>query len=154
VDADGRETLDPARVAALLPFGAHKGYGLSLLDELLAALIGGSLPTLRSRPQSAPPGEKTTPCFFFQVIHPRAIECGAFAAGRSQTENVRAVVQDILGHGNERCLLPGQLEHQAALRSARAKGLIFTDAEVAGLSRIAAEAGVSFDPATLCPAAP
>src|SRR4051812_24885715 len=49
VDIDGKETTDPNKVAALLPFGAHKGYGLSLIDELYAAYIGGSLPTLRNR---------------------------------------------------------------------------------------------------------
>jgi L-2-hydroxycarboxylate dehydrogenase (NAD+) len=49
VDANGNETTDPSRVKALLPFGQHKGYGLSLIDELMAAYIGGSLPTLRSR---------------------------------------------------------------------------------------------------------
>src|SRR5687767_2868983 len=49
VDENGNETTDPNRVKALLPFGGHKGYGLSLIDELYAALTGGSLPTLRSR---------------------------------------------------------------------------------------------------------
>ena len=149
VDKDGRETTDPKQVAALLPFGAHKGYGLALIDELLAALIGGSLPTLRCRPQVAPKGEKTTPSFFFQVIHPRALDCGAFAAGRAQADNVAAVIQDILGHGNQKCLLPGQLEHEAGQRSAKAGGLIFTQAEVAELACIALDAGVAFDPAGL-----
>ena len=30
VDADGNETRDPNKVASLLPFGAHKGYGMCL----------------------------------------------------------------------------------------------------------------------------
>src|SRR5205085_2331886 len=47
VDEFGKETTDATKVKALLPFGAHKGYGLSLIDELVAAFIGGSLPTLR-----------------------------------------------------------------------------------------------------------
>ena len=41
VDKDGMPTLDPDNVAALLPFGRHKGYGLALLDELFAGYIGG-----------------------------------------------------------------------------------------------------------------
>ena len=48
VDAEGRETDDPNKVVALMPFGAHKGYGLGLIDELYAAYIGGSLPEMRS----------------------------------------------------------------------------------------------------------
>lgn len=153
VDAAGRETTDPKAVAALLPFGAHKGYGLSLINELVAAMIGGSLPTLRSRPQDAPAGEKTTPSFFFQVIHPEALDCGAFAAKRNQAANVKAVLEDILGHGNSppegRTMLPGQIEHEAAVRSEKAGGLIFSEAEVAEFAQVAREAGVEFDPTTL-----
>lgn len=152
VDKDGRETTDPDAVAALLPFGAHKGYGLSLVNEIVAALIGGSLPTIRSRPQLAGPGEKTTPNFFFQVIHPEALSCGAFAAGRNQARNVKAVLDDILGHGNRetgRCLLPGEIEHIAAKRSEQAGGLIFTQAEIDEFAHIADEVGVALDTAKL-----
>lgn len=153
VDKDGQVTTDPNQVAALLPFGAHKGYGLSLINELFAAFIGGSLPTLRSRPQSAPPDEKTTPNFFFQVIHPAALDCGGFAQERSRQENLRAVIRDILGHGNENCLLPGQIEHEAAQRSQKAGGLLFTQAEIEEFQRIAEACGVAFEPAQLAPMA-
>jgi L-2-hydroxycarboxylate dehydrogenase (NAD+) len=149
VDAQGNPTTDPTKVAALLPFGAHKGYGLSLLNELVAAFIGGSLPTIRSRPDKADPGEKTTPNFFFQVIHPEAMSCGAFAKGRNQAQNVKAVIEDILGHGNEGAMLPGQLEHEAAVRSQKAGGLLFTKAEIDAMKEIADEGGVTFDPGTL-----
>ena len=154
VDADGNETTDPDKVAALVTFGAHKGYGLSLIDEIIAAFIGGGLPTVRSRPDEAN-GEKTTPNFFFQVIHPEAMDCGLFAKGRNQTENVKAVIDDILGHGNRdtgRCILPGQLEHQAAMRSEKSGGLIFTEAEVAEFAKVAEAHNVQFDGGALKPA--
>jgi LDH2 family malate/lactate/ureidoglycolate dehydrogenase len=140
VDAAGRPTTDPTRAKSLLPFGAHKGYGLALINELVAALIGGSLPTIRSRGTGGP-GEKHGCGFFFQVIHPEAISGGAFACGRSQAENVRAVLADILGHGNDACLLPGQLEARWAARSEAAGGLLFSTAEVEALNEIAREAG-------------
>ena len=60
VDAHGNPTTDPNEVASLLPFGGHKGYGLSLINELFAAMIGGSMPTLRGRPLPTP-DEKNTP---------------------------------------------------------------------------------------------
>ena len=148
VDRLGRPTTDPDEAVSLLPFGAHKGYGLSLINELVAAFIGGSLPTIRSR--AAVPGEKQSCGFFFQVIHPEALSGGAFAKGRSQADNVKAVIADILGHGNERCLLPGQLEAEAARRSDRAGGLLFSRAEVDALDEIARDAGVApLDAATL-----
>ena len=153
VDKDGNVTTDPNAVAALTPFGAHKGYGLSLIDELVSALIGGSLPTIRSRPEIAAKGEKTAPTFFFQVIHPEAMSAGAFALGRDQAANIKAVVNDILGHGNENCLLPGQIEHNAAMRSEKATGLIFTDAELAEFAEVGNEVGIAVDPSSL-PEAP
>jgi hypothetical protein len=46
------------------------------------------------------------------------MNAGDFAKGRSQSDNVKAVIEDILGHGNENCMLPGQLEAQAAAKTA------------------------------------
>ena len=138
VDENGQPTTDPARAKSLLPFGAHKGYGLSLMNELIAAFIGGSLPTLRNR-WDREPEEKHTCAFFFQVWHPDAMNAGAFARGRNQAENVKAVIGDILGHGNEGCMLPGQLEAEAAARSARNGGLLFSAAEIEAFNAVAAE---------------
>jgi L-2-hydroxycarboxylate dehydrogenase (NAD+) len=140
VDQDGNPTTDPAAAVSLLPFGAHKGYGLSLINELVGGFIGGSLPTLRSR-WDREPAEKHTCSFFFQVIHPDAISGGAFAHGRTQAQNVKAVIADVLGHGNDKAMLPGQLEAQAAARSAKNGGLLFTEAEIAAFNEIAVEVG-------------
>ena len=140
VDKDGNATMDANEAEALLPFGAHKGYGLSLINELVGALIGGSLPTIRSR-ELSDPEEKRTPCFYFQVIHPDAISGGAFAKGRNQSDNIKAVIEDILGHGNENCLLPGQIEAGAAARSENNNGLLFSTAELDAFDEIATECG-------------
>jgi LDH2 family malate/lactate/ureidoglycolate dehydrogenase len=148
VDKEGHPTNDPNKVAALLPFGQHKGYGLSLIDELLAAYTGGSLPTLRSRWNVGPKEEKRTPNFFFQCIRPEAIDCEDFAGNRTQKQNVKAVIDDILGHGNEKAILPGQLEALGAALTEKHGGLLFTAAEVKALEEIAHEAGVTFDTAS------
>lgn len=140
VDKNGKPTTDPAEVAALTTFGAHKGYGLSLINELVGAYIGGSLPTLRSRWQKQPE-EKHTPAFYFQVIHPEALSGGDFALGRDQAANVQAVLADVLGHGNESCILPGQIEADAAKRSDAAGGLLFSKAEIDAFNDIAHECG-------------
>jgi L-2-hydroxycarboxylate dehydrogenase (NAD+) len=66
---------------------------------------------------------------------------GDFAKGRSQSENVKAVIDDILGHGNENCMLPGQMEAQAAARCAKNGGLLFSEAEVLAFNELATEAG-------------
>lgn len=144
VDAEGKETTDPNKVKSLMPFGAHKGYGLALIDELYHAYTGGSLPTIRNRWEKVTPGEKGTCVFYFQCIRADALQVG-FARGRTQNENVKAVLNDILGHGNENCMLPGQLEARAAAASAKHGGLLFTKAEMDAFAHIAAEAGVKFD---------
>ncbi|MDP9172756.1 MAG: Ldh family oxidoreductase [Planctomycetota bacterium] len=149
VDKDGNETTDPQKIAALFPFGQHKGYGLSLIDEIMGAYIGGSTPTLRSRWNVGPADEKRTPAFFFQCMRPEAISGEDFAQHRTQSQNVKAVLADILGHGNEKCLLPGQLEAQAAAQSDKLGGLIFTAAEIEAFEQIAREANVKLDRATL-----
>ncbi len=138
VDAAGAPTTDPNQAAALLPFGGHKGYGLGLIDELYAAFIGGSLPQIRGTSRGGP-AEKRSPTFFFQVIHPEAVRGNDFAQGRTQMENVRAVLRDILGHGNENCLLPGQPEARAGELSKKHGGLLFTAAEIGQLSQLARE---------------
>lgn len=149
VDANGEVTCDPTKVSALLPFGAHKGYGLSLIDELMAAYIGGSLPTLRSRWGTGPKDEKRTPCFFFQCIRAEALDAGDFAQKRTQAQNVKAVIDDIRGHGNEAALLPGEPEARFAKLSKEHGGLLFTPAEVGAFAEVATEAGVKFDRAAL-----
>lgn len=148
VDKDGNETCDPTQVVALMPFGQHKGYGLSLIDELMAAYIGGSLPTLRSRWGKGPADEKRTPTFFFQCIRPDAIGC-EFPLGRDQQANVRAVLEDIRGHGNHTVLLPGEPEAKAAQLTDKLGGLLFTAAEIDAFEQIAKEAGQPFDRASL-----
>ncbi len=145
VDKEGKPTTDPDEVAALLPFGAHKGYGLSLINELLAAYTGGSLPTLRSRWNTGDIDEKRTPHFFFQCIKPDALDCGDFARGRDQGQNVKAVLDDILGHGNQACLLPGQLEAEAAQLTAKYGGLLFTGAEMHEFAQVGREVGRPID---------
>jgi L-2-hydroxycarboxylate dehydrogenase (NAD+) len=79
--------------------------------------------------------------FFFQVIHPEAVSGGAFAQGRTQPENLRAVLRDVVGHGNEGCLLPGQVEAEAAAKSRRLGGLLFSAAEMEAFAEIARECG-------------
>ncbi len=140
LDSSGGETSDPNSVAALLPFGAHKGYGLGLVDELFAAFIGGSIPTARGH--FAKDGEKHTCCFFFQVIHPEAISGRQFARNRTAAENVSAIVKNILGEGNSRAILPGQNAARWAKQTAEQGGLLFSEVEFQAFDQIAAELGM------------
>ncbi|MDB4416896.1 lactate dehydrogenase, partial [bacterium] len=107
-------------------------------NELVGGYIGGSLPTQRGRE-----GEKTTTCFYFQCIHPDAWNSGQFAGGASQSANVKSVIDDVLGHGNEKCLLPGQMEAQFRKRTDASGGLLFSPAEIAEFKGLGDELGIS-----------
>ena len=124
----------------MLPFGAHKGYGLGLIDELYAGFIGGGLPQIRGT-SLGDPKEKHGSTFFFQVIHPDAMKGNDYVKGRSQIQNVKAIIEDVLGHGNEKCLLPGQPEARSGELSKKHGGLLFTKAEIEELSHLAKEVG-------------
>ena len=140
MDAEGKETNDPNKAVALLPFGAHKGYGLGLIDELYAGYIGGSLPEIRGTSRGDAK-EKRGSTFFFQVIHPDAMKGNDYVKGRSQIQNVKAIIEDVLGHGNEKCLLPGQPEARWGALSKQHNGLLFTKAEIEELNHLAHEVG-------------
>ncbi|MBG30991.1 MAG: lactate dehydrogenase [Opitutae bacterium] len=140
VDDEGNPTTDPNAAASLLPFAAHKGYGLGLLNEIIGAMAGGSLPTVRGIPGEVS-GEKYSCNFFFQVIHPEAFDAGSFAHGRSQAENLKTVLADILKEGNEHCLLPGQPEALFAERSEKNGGLLFSEKELDEFDEVAEECG-------------
>ncbi|HOO92491.1 MAG TPA: lactate dehydrogenase, partial [Opitutales bacterium] len=59
----------------------------------------------------------------------------------SVSQNVEAVIRDILRDGNSNCMLPGQIEAEAAKQSDRWGGLLFTDAEIDAFNAIARECG-------------
>jgi L-2-hydroxycarboxylate dehydrogenase (NAD+) len=64
-----------------------------------------------------------------------------YAMGRSQAENLKACIADILGQGNEACMLPGQIEAQSAKLTDTHGGLLFSKAEIEGFAHITDELG-------------
>ena len=40
-DADGNETTDPTKAEQLLPIGDYKGFGLSMMVDILCAVLSG-----------------------------------------------------------------------------------------------------------------
>lgn len=65
VDKHGNPTLDPAEalLGAFLPWGGHRGYGLSLVVQILAVLSGGKI-VANDVPDSG---------FFFLIFNPELL---------------------------------------------------------------------------------
>ena len=106
---------------------------------MLAAFIGGSLPSLRGR-LTEDPREKNTATFYFQVIHPEALSSNDFGMERNQLDNLKHVLADIL-RGNPDANIPGQMEAEFRHRSDEAEALLFTTEEVAGFNKLATDLG-------------
>jgi ureidoglycolate dehydrogenase (NAD+) len=68
-DAEGNPTTDPNQVAALLPIGGYKGFGLSMMVDILCSLLTG-MPFGRNVTQmyAEPIGQKRYLGHFFMAI--------------------------------------------------------------------------------------
>ena len=94
IDAEGRPTTDPGHVfaspdhplGALLPFGDHKGAGLSLIAELLSAGLMGA-----ARIDEKPAKTWIINSLFGVILDPARLEPDA-ALRKSRTESYLAIV--------------------------------------------------------------
>ena len=146
VDENGKETTDPNKVKALLPFGQHKGYGLSLIDELYAAYIGGSLPTIRNRWDKVPAGREGHLLLLLPVHPARRDERRRLRRGpQPERRTSRRSSTTSSATAMTSACSPGQIEAAGAALSQKHGGLLFTEAEVKALAEIAAEAKFKFD---------
>ena len=148
VDAEGRPTRDPAAFygpprGAILPIGGHKGYGLSVIIELLAgALTGGGC----TDPAAEHARElRNNMCSI--LIAPDLL-----GAGRSQPAELDRFIAWLkaappLRDGDE-VLLPGEIERRTRI-ARRGAGLPLADATLAEIAAIGARLGIDASPRTL-----
>jgi ureidoglycolate dehydrogenase (NAD+) len=133
VDADGRPTTDPQRVVGLAPTGAHKGYALALMIEILCAQLAG-----------VPFGRHVTK-MYGELSKPRnlghfmlALEVARFADPKEFAAQIERFLDEIRGEG---ALAPGDPERLNAERRRR-EGIPLGEATVAELNVLAGELGV------------
>jgi LDH2 family malate/lactate/ureidoglycolate dehydrogenase len=151
VDKSGRPTTDPEDFYAggmLLPFGAHKGYGLALAAALLGGLaaIGEADPSMAGA--AAPPADPSPGDRFGGVLMV-VIDPGAFGAAADYTAAVGRVTGALKrvppAPGVAEVLLPG--EPEARTRAERERDGIALPADTwAALAEVASRAGVAMPP--------
>jgi LDH2 family malate/lactate/ureidoglycolate dehydrogenase len=112
LDKDGFPTRDPEKVldgGALLPFGGHKGYGLSFAIEILAGfLIGAASP-------DAPEGD-SAPGMFIIVIDPDRFRTPA--SFQNALDGLYEYVRSCPpAEGFQEVLVPGDPEHRRLMSS-------------------------------------
>ncbi len=118
IDSQGRPSTSPQDFydgGAMLPFGAHKGYGLAVVSQLLSLALTGAL--------GAAQGEFSSGAFFV------CVDPGAFgsrtAYGQTADELLRQIKAVRPLPGFAEVLLPGEPEQRA--RAARAHGVPVDD---------------------------
>lgn len=144
----GEPSTDPAVIygpgprGALGPFGAHKGYGLALICEILGgALTGGG-----TNPPADPARKAIVNGMFGFVLDPARM--GSLPAFGAEVEGIcRYVQESAFGH----VLLPGDPERRTAHRR-HDDGIPLDDVTWGDLVATATRLGVPV-PATLEPAA-
>ncbi|MBF9034333.1 Ldh family oxidoreductase [Rhodobacterales bacterium HKCCE2091] len=137
VDAEGRTTTDPDKVAALLPMAGPKGSGLSMMIEMLTSVLAGNAvigPVLAGTKKGGFNG-------MVLAVDPAAFgETDAFAAEVARLAD--AIHALPAASGTDAVLLPG--ERGAATAAVRARdGIPLAAGTSARLAALAGKLGVA-----------
>ena len=148
VDKDGNASTNPADFYAggmLLPFGAHKGYGLALASALLGGLaaIGDTTPNLAGSPlipELGAQGGRTGGALLI-VIDPGAFGDGdAYAAAVGEVTG--AVRRVPAAPGSSGVLAPGEPEARTTAQRRR-DGIALPDDTWEAIGKVAADQSVA-----------
>jgi ureidoglycolate dehydrogenase (NAD+) len=134
VDKDGGPTTDPHAVVGLAPTGAHKGYALAAMVEILCAQLAG-----------VPFGRHVTK-MYGELDKPRnlghfmlAMDVGRFTDAKQFGKEIAGFLNEIHDEG---ALAPGDPERRTAERRAR-EGIPIPENTIAELNALAGELGVA-----------
>lgn len=146
VDRDGlptTETRDFPDLGSMLPMAGHKGYGLALMVEVLAAVLSGSGITRGVKPWLGQLSEPTdTGHAFIAIDVGKMMPIGQFK--RRMDEMIRSIKNSPKAKGSDRIWLPGEMEwerREVALK----EGMLMPDVVLNSLAKLSREVGRDFD---------
>jgi hydroxycarboxylate dehydrogenase B len=141
LDAAGNPTRDPSAFygpprGAILPFGGHKGYGLSVMIELLAGALTGGGTT-----DPAGPGAKSLANNMLSLyLTPDVLGTGSgYAAEAARLVAWIRSAKPVAPDG--RVLLPGEIERETRAKR-EAEGIPLDDTTAGEIRTIAADFGL------------
>ena len=147
VDEDGLPTTDAAlfpQHASLQPMGAHKGYGLALLVELLSAVITGAgmLSEVASWNLDLSSVNNVGHAFF-------AMDISKMISVDQYRERISKVSDELKNapkaKGKEKILLPGEMEWENREKALLAGEIEITDAHADSLKDLSAKTGIKIN---------
>jgi L-2-hydroxycarboxylate dehydrogenase (NAD+) len=136
LDADGNPTIDPesALKGSILPFGAHKGYALSFMIEILA----GPLVRAAFGKQVTGTANPNKMCTKGDLV--MAIDPSKFSDLETFKEEVDDFIEEVKGSGN--VFIPGDMEVRN-IKNRKESGIDIDETLMKQIKEIADE--VSFD---------
>ena len=133
VDAEGKPTTDAQRVVGLQPTGAHKGYALAAMVEILCAHLAG-VPFGRHVTKMYGEPDKPRNLGHFML----ALDAGRFTEKKAFVSQIESFLREIHAEG---ALAPGDPERMTAER--RRREGIELGSTVHELNALAEELGVA-----------
>ncbi|QPZ38423.1 Ldh family oxidoreductase [Paramicrobacterium chengjingii] len=136
LDLNGRVTTDPhaALKGTLQPIGEHKGYGISLMIDLLAGVLTGSG---YADQVVGPYSEEGSSRCGHLIIAIKADACMPLDELRARVNNlVDSTTSGPLAEGSTRILVPGDRESEN-LKHAKAEGILLPERTINDLNRLA-----------------
>ena len=114
---DGRPTDDPSAGFAgfLLPVGGHKGFGLSLMIDILCGVLSGGAFQHHLKSMYAAPEEPSETCHLMIAIDP-SVYLGREAFLDRMEELYGTIKASPTWDSETRMLIPGELENESVAR--------------------------------------
>ncbi len=144
VDENGRPTDDPSGFpgkASLQPMAGHKGYGLAVMVEVLAAVLTGAGMLGEVPSWNLKLSEKNNVGHAFIAIDiAEMMPCAEFAERMGYLEKSR---HDAPKAENRRIYLPGEIEWEKREKALRENQIFLTDAMASALSKLSELTGAA-----------
>ena len=146
LDPEGNPTTEPKDYdlgGALVAFGGHKGYGLSIMVESMAGLLSGAAMLSDIHAWNQNPAQSGNVGHMFIALDPKQLNPNIDLPKRAE-----AMIEELASArrapGVERILYPGQLEHERE-DAAKANGINLPQATLDALKKVAFATGISFE---------
>ncbi len=112
-DSDGRPTTDPqvGFNGFLLPLGGHKGFGLSLLVDILCGVITGGSFQHQLKSMYRYPNDPSNTAHLMIVINPLALISKEQMKER-MSDFIRTIKESPMWNPDSEMLLPGEIEYR------------------------------------------
>jgi LDH2 family malate/lactate/ureidoglycolate dehydrogenase len=137
-DKNGKPTDDPFEgfKGFLLPLGGHKGFGLSLMVDILSGVLSGGAYQFGLESMYSAPSDPSGTSHTFIVIDPAAF-LGLDEFERRMQDMYGTLKKSPMWDPERRMLLPGELEHETMLERQRGglpiqRSLVNEISEIAG----------------------